>query len=338
MTVWNPLVSIGVIALNEEDYLPRLLEDIRAQDYPLENIELVLIDSGSTDGTREIMEAFAREHTEFHDVVVYDNEKRITPAGWNIFLSRFAGEVAIRIDAHAELPSNFVSNSIEVLSEGENVCGGHRPCTVPEGASDWSRILLAAEESSFGASVAKYRSGPEEPINVNSLFHATMRREVIESVGPVSEVLLRAEDNDYYYRIRRAGYRLRLDPRIRSYQIIRTTLPSMVKQKYGNGYWMGRALFIQPKAVGIHHLVPLIFVTSLTVAGFRAARKKPGLLITIGSTYGVADIVMSVLAARSAPATPKALALPFIFPLLHVGYGIGTVRGIVDGLLKLRNR
>ena len=45
-------VSIIITARNEEKYLPMLFEDILNQTFPLQNIEVVLMDSNSTDNTR----------------------------------------------------------------------------------------------------------------------------------------------------------------------------------------------------------------------------------------------------------------------------------------------
>ena len=42
------LVSVCTIARNEEEYLPHLLEDITKQNYPAEQIEVVMVDSRST--------------------------------------------------------------------------------------------------------------------------------------------------------------------------------------------------------------------------------------------------------------------------------------------------
>ena len=61
------LVSVCTIARNEEEYLPHLLEDITKQDYPAEQIEVVMVDSSSTDGTRRIMERFAEENPQYHN-------------------------------------------------------------------------------------------------------------------------------------------------------------------------------------------------------------------------------------------------------------------------------
>ena len=55
-------ISIGIVALNEEKYLPGILGDILRQSYPHKKIELVLVDSMSEDGTRSLMQQFAREH------------------------------------------------------------------------------------------------------------------------------------------------------------------------------------------------------------------------------------------------------------------------------------
>ena len=51
-------VSIIITARNEEKYLPMLFEDILNQTFPLQNIEVVLMDSNSTDNTRLVMEEF----------------------------------------------------------------------------------------------------------------------------------------------------------------------------------------------------------------------------------------------------------------------------------------
>ena len=74
-------LSICVVALNEEKFLPRLLENLRDQTYPHQLTEVVLVDSGSSDGTKAIMQAFQREDNGFFSVQVLDNPKRAQAAG-----------------------------------------------------------------------------------------------------------------------------------------------------------------------------------------------------------------------------------------------------------------
>ena len=64
------LISIGVVALNEENYLPQLLEDLKKQTYPHKQIEILLVDGGSKDQTKEIMNQFKND-SDFFDVQVF---------------------------------------------------------------------------------------------------------------------------------------------------------------------------------------------------------------------------------------------------------------------------
>ena len=335
-----PIVTVGVIALNEEQALPNLLEQISAQDYPHEAIQVALVDSGSDDSTRTIMENFQASDHDFLEVLVLDNPGRIQPKGWNVLIGAVAGDVVMRIDAHARIPADFVSSAVAVLNEGEDVAGGPRPTIAPQDATDWQYTLLAAEDSLFGASIAKYRSNGEEleeggePEYVKSVFHPAYRREVIKRVGLFNENLVRTEDNDYSYRIREAGYKIRFDPRIHSEQIIRPSLKAMIKQKHGNGYWIGRTLFVQPGAVEIYHLVPAAFVAAIAGAGALALSGRKWPARALAGAYGAATAVMSVAGvATSRHKNLTMAALPAIFPILHIAYGIGTFKGIAKGLL-----
>ncbi|MDO5746531.1 MAG: glycosyltransferase family 2 protein [Actinomycetaceae bacterium] len=329
-------VSIGIIALNEQEYLPNILADIAQQDYADQKIEVILVDSGSTDLTKQIMEDFAQNHPQFQRVKILDNPKKILPAGWNIFLDEARNDVLVRVDAHARIPTDFVSASMAEINKGHDAVGGVRPCVVPDNATDWNRILLAVEESIFGSSPAEYRGAKAKSGYVKSIFHGAYRKAIFDKVGRFNENLARTEDNDINYRIRKAGYKIYLSTSINSYQIIRPTLPSMLKQKYGNGYWIGRTLFIQPGCINSYHLAPLGFVVLLASTGLLAIsrHRKTLPLKTLCFLYGSSDLVLSLDALRKSPRTPAALSLPVLFALMHIVYGVGTLRGITDHVVK----
>ena len=52
------LVSVSISAYNEENYLPAIFESLVHQTYPHKQIEIVLINAMSTDGTRRLMNEF----------------------------------------------------------------------------------------------------------------------------------------------------------------------------------------------------------------------------------------------------------------------------------------
>ena len=68
-------LSICVIAYNEEKFLPGLLQNIKAQNYPHQLIEVVLVDGMSVDGTKELMNKFSEDCKDFYSIQVLDNPK-----------------------------------------------------------------------------------------------------------------------------------------------------------------------------------------------------------------------------------------------------------------------
>lgn len=321
-------VSFAIVAYNEEKYLPGLLEDLRAQDYPHESMEILLIDSMSTDSTRRIMDAFQRENRDFLAVLVLENPGKSIPCGHNAALDHYTGDALVRVDAHASIPADFVRKNVEVLQSGEMVCGGRRP-NIIHGLSGWKQTLLAAEQSMFGSSVASYRRA-ERDCYAKSLFCGMYRREVYDRVGHYDERLPRTEDNDMAYRVRQAGFRLRYCPEIVFYQHARSSLRGMLRQKFLNGLWIGRTVAVQPGCLSAFHFVPLAFVLAILFTGALAWAGIAFPAVLLWSAYGLCMGAFSVMEWRKKPFFWEKLLLPVLFLLLHVGYGAGTLVGLLS--------
>ena len=321
-------VSFCVIAYNEGEALPDLLGDLAAQDYPKEQIEVIFVDGGSTDGTRAVMEKFEKEHKDsYRRIVVADNRKKKLASGWNVALKHVRGDVILKVDAHARIPEDFVRRNVELQEEGEYITGGPRPC-LPAKDTPWQRTLLLAEESMFGSGIADFRRQSGRKY-VKSMFHAAYRREVFEKAGEFNEDLGRTEDNEMHYRMRKLGYRFCYDPSIHSWQYIRSSLGKMMKQKAGNGYWVVLTAKVCPRCLSVYHFVPLAFVSSIigTTVLARFGKKLPAGLLW--SAYGLGAGIMSAAAVYKKKKHITQLALPFLFLLLHVSYGAGSLAGVM---------
>lgn len=319
-------VSVLVIALNEEKSLPGLLKEINAQTYLHSNMEIVLVDSGSTDNTKEIMNKF-KENSDFSLVKVIDNPEKILAHGWNKAIKASEGDIIMRIDAHASIPSDFVEKNVELILSGEYVCGGKRPNILAD-YSEFGEILLLSEKSAFGSSIAKYRDSDKKQY-VDSIFHGAYKREVFKRVGLLNVDLGRTEDNEMHYRIRKAGYKICMDPNIVSYQHVRSTLKKMLKQKYLNGYWVGLTTGVCHKCLKIYHFVPVLFVGAIIACTAIYKFIKWPLKLLIG-TYMIANILMSILTLKNEKSKNKyKWALPFLFLGIHLSYGIGTLVGFI---------
>ncbi len=331
-------VSLCIVAYNEVRNLAQLLGQVFSQSYPKEKTELVLTDSASTDGTKDILLAFAREHQqEYLSIQVLDNPKKSQAAGWNTAISHAIGDVIIRLDAHAEIPQDFIEQNIALIAGGEYVCGGARPNKADEDTPR-KNLLLVAESSMFGSSPAGYRRKSGEKKYVSSVFHGAYRREVFAKVGGFNEDLGRTEDNELHYRIRKAGYQICQGSDIVSFQYVRGTFSSMLRQKYGNGKWIGLTMSVCYQCISSFHFIPFFFVILLIcslllfVSSFITGLQWmmiPFLLVF--GTYLLADIMMSAAAFVGAEKKHvNLLLLPFIFFLLHCAYGLGTAAGLLQ--------
>ena len=139
----------------------------------------------------------------------------------------------------------------------------------------------------------------------------------------------RTEDNEIHCRIRKRGFQIRYEPSIISYQYVRPTLRKMLKQKFSNGYWIGRTAWICPRCLSLYHFAPFAFVLMLIVSVlFVALSLGTVLLSVLCLLYGCFAAVNTVLAVLKTKKFGNILLL-FLFPLLHISYGVGTLLGLL---------
>lgn len=321
-------VSFIVIAYNAGDKLKSLIEDIRNQTYNHRLVEIILVDSTSSDNTKDIMIEFSKSQNDFIDIKVLDNPKKVLPCGWNIALKEATGDIILRVDAHSSLPKEFIEKNVKYINKGEKIVGGHRISIIDEN-SPWQKVLLASERSLFGSGIAAYRRSDEAKY-VSTLAHAAYSRDVFNEVGNYDERLVRTEDNEMHYRMKEKGYKFYFNPEIVSYHHARNEFKKMCKQKYLNGYWIGLTMGVSPKCFSLYHFVPLAFVLSLIISTLLALLTSVTLpLVLLGSLYTLVVLLISIIEIVKSKFMIQMLALPFILFSLHVSYGVGTLVGLI---------
>ena len=111
-----------------------------------------------------------------------------------------------------------------------------------------------------------------------------------------------------------------------------------IRQKYGNGYWIGRTVAINPDCISLFHFVPFLFVLGLIAASVFCI-VSPLLLILASSLYGLVNLALSVMSFISSEKKHISyLLLPIMFLSLHFSYGIGTFAGLFSLITKKVNK
>lgn len=330
-------VSLCIISYNEENAIGELLNMVKSQTYPHHKTEVVLVDGCSEDNTKQILFDFAEKNkNDYINIKVLENQERSQASNWNKAICNAVGDIIIRVDAHAEIPQDFIEQNVKLIKSGEYICGGARPNKI-NNPTPFKEMLFLAESSMFGSSIAGYRrENTEKKKYVSSLFHGAYRREVFENVGGFNEDLGRTEDNELHYRIRQAGYQICQGSDIISYQHIRGTLSTMLSQKYGNGKWIGLTVGVCPQCLSVFHFVPFCFVlaiilgTLMCILGNIFGLWQLSLpLIALGLLYLTADLIMTVTAVIPSKKHISQILLPSVFFLLHLSYGMGTLIGLL---------
>ena len=322
------LVSVIVGLLNEEKFLPRLIEDFKKQTYDHDEIELIFIDGMSKDSSWKILEDFKNSNHDFYDVVLLKNPKVILSAGMNVGIKAARGECILKVDCHSHITDNFIENNVKIIEEGEDVCGGPRP-NIIENADNFSKTLLLVEENMFGSGIADYRKKTTKKY-VSSVFQGMYKKSIFDKIGLLDEKVGRVEDNELHYRIRKNGYKIRYSNDILSYQYTRPTLKRMLKQKYSNGYWIGKVSHVYPKAFSIFHFVPLAFVLAI-IFSLCMIPITSIFIILLSSVYFLFTILITIMTIINNKFNITILLMPIILFLIHVYYGVGTLVGLIKG-------
>lgn len=103
----RPMVSIIIIAFNEEKYIGKTLESIKGQDY--KDYEVIVVDDHSSDKTVEV----ARSFENAFPLKVVQKEVRGASRSRNYGATFAGGEILLFLDADVIIPETFLSRNIE---------------------------------------------------------------------------------------------------------------------------------------------------------------------------------------------------------------------------------
>lgn len=325
----NYEVAIVIPTLNEERFISRCLDSIIKQTFKFEKMDVMIIDGGSNDKTKDIVAKYQKSH---QNIRFIENKKKIQSVAFNIGFKKSTAPYIIRLDAHAEYDSKYISLCIENLKQDEkrgNV--GGRCNILPFNQSIWAQTNAILNHSRFGIGGAAFRVS-NEAHNTDSVPFGAFPRKIIEKIGGMREDLPRGEDNEYNSRIRKAGYKIFFDPNIISSYFARPTLGASCKQMYANGNSIGYLYYIDREAIGIRHLVPLLFVVSGLFSIIISVLWSPFCYVFCGglALYIIADAIASIMGAKDN--VKCTLPLFILFFCVHVSYGMGTIAGLIKGL------
>lgn len=325
-TAAGPAVSVIVPARDEEAWIAPCLDSILAQTH--RDLEVLVGDGMSTDRTRAIVSAYAERDPR---VRLLDNPRRTTAASLNVCLGAAAGRYVVRVDAHSEIPPDYVALALDRIAGGRWGGVGGRKDGV--GASPAGRAIAAALGSPFGVGNSVYHYGTTRQ-TVDHVPFGVYPAELLRSIGGWDEEVTSNEDYELDYRLRSAGHELLFDPALRIRWMSKQTLGDFFAQyrRYGKG--KSEVARLHPDSVAFRHLAAPALVAALATAGL-LARRRPRLAAALAAPYAAALGAASVATARRVEGAAAKALVPAAFATMHVAWGLGFWEGM---LASLRDR
>jgi len=324
-------VSLIIPCYNEQDSIQDLLAAICEQDFPLQDLEVVISDGMSTDATRDRIAEFAEAVPEL-TLRVVDNPQRNIPAGLNQAIEAASGEILVRMDAHSLPHPDYLKFSVRALldNKGDNVGGVIN--IKPANQSLIARSIALAAVHPLGVGDAKYRTGAQAG-EVDTVAFGAYRASLVDRIGGYDESLLTNEDYEFNVRVRKSGGKIWLDPKIRATYISRSSLRALASQYWRYGYWKLRMLLRYPETIRWRQ-VSGFFVLSWLVLGllsiwFMAAR---WLLLGEAVIYSTALLAAGMSAAWKERDPGLVVGLPLAVATMHFSWGSGFLVSLIGYL------
>ena len=270
----EPSVLTVIPVLNEVTHLDRCLQSIRSQTLPSNRHRILVLDGGSTDGTREIILQHVRESISDDGPVVelLENPGVHVPHARNIALKHVEHETHMfEIIGHAWAPPDHLENRLAELQEVEmeigKRIGSMGTKIIPEGADgSWQEASIEALLSSPLGGSGQFARFKGRSIAESPAF-CLHNVEAVLDVNGWDERWIVGQDRDLNLRIAEAGWPVMRSDVSYLHMAKRRSFSSLWGMGHRYGYWRARQASISVTRLRAREFLPWIGLLAV-VCGF----------------------------------------------------------------------
>jgi glycosyltransferase involved in cell wall biosynthesis len=323
----NLHVTVIMPCLNEEEGIFASLESL-VDDWVLAEGEVLILDGGSVDGTRRVVNEFAQKRGVFGPdapIRIIDNPDRYQVFGLNAGIRAARGEFIVRADAHCLFPPDYVRNCVDLLRDKEpdgaaNVGG----VMEPKGSTFRQNAIAMAMQHPLGVGDARFHLGTKSGFT-DTVYLGTFRKSVLEEIGLYDTGQRTNEDAELNLRLLEAGRKIYLDHNLRVAYFPRRTFSALARQYFAYGRGRARTTRKHRRMTSWRQVVPPVFIPILAAATASGAFRP--LFWLFPAAYGVAVFVAAVFfpaAGRNdRPALGVRIAASWAMIVMHISWGTG---------------
>lgn len=222
-------VSVVVPARNAATTVAACLQALVAQEGQDAGYEVILVDDGSTDDTREITKKFS-------SVRLISSDHRGPASARNLGVQSAAGDIVLFTDADCAPAPNWLSAMTAPFVAAQEPVAGAKGVYRTHQHEIMARFVQLEYEE-------KYERMARAPsIDFIDTYSAAYRRDIFLANGGFDEAFPSAsvEDQDFSFRLAEKGYRMVFVPEAWVYHRHVTSVAAYVRRKFRIGYWKVR--------------------------------------------------------------------------------------------------
>ena len=269
---YEPTVSILVPTYNEAKVIEKKLNNIFETNYPKDKVEMIIVDSASTDNTVEKTKEFMRMHQDLKIKLLKENERKGMVKALNLGFRNANGELILKTDADCLSDSDSLKNAMKYIADPQvgSVAGLHK-------ITAYKNTIAVKVEKNYRSFYRWLRIG-ESKLHSTVLYEGEfmlVKKKLLEKLGGFDEEM-GADDVPLALMVAKQGYRAITAEDVNFIELTPYTWKEKFNQKVRRGthvlqtLWKyknlisirGRQLqkFILPMEIYIYIINPLIAI------------------------------------------------------------------------------
>ena len=317
-----PEVTLVLPIRNEAAFIEENLQRLLNQGYPSEKIEIIVADGMSDDGTRDIVHRIVASDPR---VTMIDNPERIVPTGLNAAIRAAKADIVIRVDGHTLMADDFVAESVKALKHQPEAWAVGGPI-IQKAITPTGKAVAAAMSHKLGVGNAT-RADPDLEGYCEGTAFPAMYKWVFDKIGYYDENLVRNQDDEFYFRLNKAGGKFYVTPKIKYEYFVREKLSQLWRQYYQYSFWRIPVIRKHRQPTTLRQVVPSLFYLVMVIAAIvGACMGNLWVALALPAIYAAALIAVGFTLVPSL-GWNVAMRVPAAIATLQSGYAWGMIHG-----------
>jgi len=322
-----PSLCIVIPTYNEEKFIGKAIRSILNNGYPLDKINIYIVDGMSNDRTVEMAQKLLLNSGVEYNVI--KNIDRLPAFGINK-VSRIAKEdILVRCDAHCEYEPDYLFTLINLLlsKKGSKLVAVGGVWRIESGEPNKLIALVVSKvvSSKWAVGPVDYRqiSSDCAPKIVDTAPFTIFWRSDFNSLGGFDVEMAYSEDDELNFRFKKQGGEVWLHPKAASTYFARSSVSSLAVQYFRYGQGKARVLRKYRSTATWRQLVPLFHVI-FSVIAILSSILMPYLLLYFIPYF--VFLLLAMLDIKCRRGVRGKIIIPWVIVVVHFSYGFGYLK------------